>query len=67
MIYRIVYHMNGSKQLSTYEVQATSREAALRAFDEFMGQSGAERDKYRVTDCHIFLRMTKNANDYISA
>jgi hypothetical protein len=67
MIYRIVYHMTNSKQLSTRELEADSREQALSAFHDYMGSCGAEREKYRVTDCHLFLRITNHANDYVTA
>jgi hypothetical protein len=67
MNYRIVYRMNRSCELSTYEVRASSQLEALANFHEFMGQCGAERSQYRVIECQSFLRNPRNANDYLPA
>ena len=67
MIFRIVYRMNGDSRPSTREIESESREGALRAFDRYMGECGAERSKYSISQCHPVLRILKYDYDTIPA
>jgi hypothetical protein len=67
MYYRIVYRMNRSCELSSYDVRASSQHEAISLFHEFMGQCGVETDRYRVIECQSFLRNPRNVDDYLPA